>query len=123
MSEDEQPLSTSERFCYSVFNGADYLIKNIIGKYMFLFYTTTFAIPPIWIAFGQPLVKILDVVTDPLVGEWSDRTRSKMGKRALGAVWIYHLGHCLPHELDADRCHVLGSHADGSIHICLFLDL
>jgi GPH family glycoside/pentoside/hexuronide:cation symporter len=81
MSEEEQPLSTSERICYSVFNGADYLIKNIIGKYMFLFYTTTFAIPPIWIAFGQPLVKLLDVVTDPLVGEWSDRTRSKMGKR------------------------------------------
>ena len=77
----EAPLTTRERICYSVFNGADYLIKNIIGKYMFFFYTTTFAIPPLWIAIGQPLVKLLDVVTDPLVGEWSDRTRSKMGKR------------------------------------------
>ncbi len=78
---ENEPLTTRERVCYSMFNGADYLIKNIIGKYMFFFYTTTLAIPPIWIAFGQPLVKLLDVVTDPLVGEWSDRTRSKMGKR------------------------------------------
>lgn len=77
----EQPLTTSERICYSVFNGADYLIKNVIGKYMFFFYTTSLAIPPLWIAIGQPLVKLLDVVTDPLVGEWSDRTKSKMGKR------------------------------------------
>ena len=31
----EQPLTTRERLAYSMFNGADYLIKNIIGKYMF----------------------------------------------------------------------------------------
>ncbi len=77
----EAPLSTRERFAYSLFNGADYLIKNIIGKYMFFFYTTTFAINPLWLALWQPVLKILDVVTDPLVGEWSDRTRSRMGKR------------------------------------------
>ena len=70
-----------ERVRYCLFNGADYLIKNIIGKYMFVFYTTTLGVPPIWIAIGQPVIKLLDVVTDPLVGEWSDRTRSKMGRR------------------------------------------
>ena len=32
---EDEPLTTRERVCYSVFNGADYLIKNIIGKYMF----------------------------------------------------------------------------------------
>ncbi len=80
-TDADAPLTTRERVCYSVFNGADYLIKNVIGKYMFYFYTTTLAIPPLWIAIGQPLVKLLDVVTDPLVGEWSDRTKSKMGKR------------------------------------------
>ena len=77
----EAPLSTRERLAYSLFNGADYLIKNIIGKYMFFFYTTTFAVNPLWLALWQPVLKILDVVTDPLVGEWSDRTRSRMGKR------------------------------------------
>ena len=64
-----------------MFNGADYLIKNIIGKYMFFFYTTTLAVNPLWLAFFQPALKILDVITDPLVGEWSDRTKSRMGKR------------------------------------------
>ncbi len=77
----EQPLTTRERLAYSMFNGADYLIKNIIGKYMFFFYTTTFAVNPLWLAIFQPALKILDVVTDPLVGEWSDRTKSRMGKR------------------------------------------
>jgi len=79
--ETSAPLSTRERLLYSTFNGADYLIKSIIGKYMFFFYTTTFAVNPLWLAFWQPALKLLDVLTDPLVGEWSDRTRSKMGKR------------------------------------------
>ena len=77
----EAPLTLRERFAYSMFNGADYLIKNIIGKYMFFFYTTTLAVNPLWLAFFQPALKILDVITDPLVGEWSDRTKSRMGKR------------------------------------------
>ena len=83
----ERRLTFGEKVRYSLFNGADYLLKNIIGKYMFFFYTTTFAIPPLWIAIGQPLVKLLDVATDPLVGEWSDRTRSKMGKRRPWILW------------------------------------
>lgn len=80
-SPDDDVITTKERLLYSLFNGADYLIKNIVGKYMFFFYTTTFAINPLWLAFWQPALKILDVVTDPLVGEWSDRTRTKMGRR------------------------------------------
>jgi hypothetical protein len=50
-------LSTRERIAYSVFNGADLLIKNLIGKYLFFFYTTTLGVNPLWIAVGQPLVK------------------------------------------------------------------
>lgn len=79
--ETAPTMRLRERLAYSTFNGADYLIKNVIGKYMFFFYTTTFALNPLWLAFWQPFMKILDVVTDPLVGEWSDRTKSKMGKR------------------------------------------
>ena len=77
----QKEMTFWERVRYCVFNGADYLIKNIIGKYMFVFYTTTLGVPPVWIAIGQPVIKLLDVVTDPLVGEWSDRTQSKMGRR------------------------------------------
>jgi GPH family glycoside/pentoside/hexuronide:cation symporter len=79
--EPADTLTTRERLAYSAFNGADLLIKNIIGKYMFFFYTTSLGVPPLWIAIGQPLVKLLDVVTDPMVGEWSDRTRHPMGRR------------------------------------------
>ncbi len=86
-SAPERVITTRERIAYSVFNGADLLIKNLIGKYLFFFYTTTLGVNPMWIAIGQPLVKILDVATDPLVGEWSDRTRSKMGRRRPWILW------------------------------------
>jgi hypothetical protein len=33
--DNPAPLCTRERLLYSTFNGADYLIKSIIGKYMF----------------------------------------------------------------------------------------
>ena len=92
-AEQKTPeVGVREKIAYSLFNGADYLVKNVIGKYMFFFYTTSLAIPPLWIAIGQPLVKLLDVITDPLVGEWSDRTKSRMGKRRpwilVGAVTL-----------------------------------
>jgi hypothetical protein len=51
--DNPAPLCTRERLLYSTFNGADYLIKSIIGKYMFFFYTTTFAINPLWLTFGN----------------------------------------------------------------------
>ena len=74
-AEQKTPeVGVREKIAYSLFNGADYLVKNVIGKYMFFFYTTSLAIPPLWIAIGQPLVKLLDVITDPLVGEWSHPT-------------------------------------------------
>jgi len=89
---DHTVMTIKERVAYSAFNGADYLVKNVIGKYMFFFYTTTFAVNPLWLAFWQPFMKILDVVTDPLVGEWSDRTKSRMGKRRpwilIGAITL-----------------------------------
>ena len=66
-------ITTRERVLYSLFNGADYLIKNIIGKYMFFFYTTTFAINPLWLAVWQPALEILDVVTGP--AHWEHRHR------------------------------------------------
>jgi len=34
---NERPLSVSERIYYRAFYGADYLIKHIIGKYLWLY--------------------------------------------------------------------------------------
>ncbi|MGH9895679.1 MAG: MFS transporter, partial [bacterium] len=45
------------------------------------FYTTTYKVPPYWFAFAQPCLKLFDVITDPLIGQISDNTKSRWGRR------------------------------------------
>jgi GPH family glycoside/pentoside/hexuronide:cation symporter len=54
-----------------------------------LFYITTYGIRPLWIALARPVLKGLDVITDPLLGQLSDNTRSRMGRRR---PWVLYGG-------------------------------
>jgi GPH family glycoside/pentoside/hexuronide:cation symporter len=46
-----------------------------------LFYSTAYMIPVLWFALAQPVLKIIDTITDPLIGYISDRTRTRWGRR------------------------------------------
>lgn len=92
-------LSTREKLDYSVFRFADVLAMTNMAQFVQVYWTIVWRIPPAWLAVVQPTLKLIDVVTDPLVGHLSDGTRSRLGRRrpwilwggvALAAVfWIY----------------------------------
>ena len=82
-------LSRTTLVNYSAFRFADILVMQTVGSFLRLFYVTTYAIDPLWIAFVHPLLKGFDVVTDPILGQLSDNTKSKMGRRR---PWVLYGG-------------------------------
>lgn len=74
-------LSLSAILSYSAFAFAYRLVLQTSSAFLVLFYTTTYLIPPAWIAAAHPLLKALDVGFDPLIGQLSDNTRSRLGRR------------------------------------------
>jgi GPH family glycoside/pentoside/hexuronide:cation symporter len=79
------PVKT--RLSYSAFRFSDVLVMQNMASFVHLFYTITYHIPPVWLAGLQPVMKFLDVAIDPPIGQWSDNTKSKLGRRRPFILW------------------------------------
>jgi GPH family glycoside/pentoside/hexuronide:cation symporter len=77
----EGQLSHSTLIKYGAFRFADVLVMQVGASFLHFFYITTYGIAPLWILFARPVLKGLDVITDPILGQLSDNTKSKMGRR------------------------------------------
>lgn len=81
MAADAPPLSRGTRISYGVgaiANG----IKNVaFSAYLMFFYNQVVGVPAAIVSSALALTLVLDAVMDPLVGRWSDLTRSRWGRR------------------------------------------
>lgn len=81
MAADAPPLSRGTRISYGVgaiANG----IKNVaFSAYLMFFYNQVVGVPAAIVSTALALTLVLDAVIDPLVGRWSDLTRSRWGRR------------------------------------------
>jgi len=66
-----------------VFGGGSFNIVNFLYPG---FLALTVGISPYWIGFVMLVARIWDAITDPIMGNISDRTKSKMGKRRIYLV-------------------------------------
>ena len=74
-------LNFRTKFFYG-FGSISFGIKNNGFSYFVLFvYSSVLGLPPWMAGLALNLVLIADAITDPLVGYYSDRTRSKLGRR------------------------------------------
>ena len=74
-------LNFRTKFFYG-FGSISFGIKNNGFSYFVLFVYSSVLGLPAWMAgLALNLVLIADAITDPLVGYYSDRTRSKFGRR------------------------------------------
>ena len=81
--EDTKPknLSFATKFFYG-FGSISFGIKNNGFSYFVLFvYTIAFGLEPWMAGLALNLILVADAITDPLVGYYSDRLRSKWGRR------------------------------------------
>jgi GPH family glycoside/pentoside/hexuronide:cation symporter len=77
----EGELSWTTLFSYGAFRFADVLVMQTVASFLNLFYVTTYGVRPMWIALARPVLKGFDVITDPILGQLSDNTKSRMGRR------------------------------------------
>ncbi|MHC4067329.1 MAG: MFS transporter [Planctomycetota bacterium] len=78
---NEGQLSRATLIKYGAFRFADVLVMQVGASFLHFFYITTYGISPLWILFARPVLKGLDVITDPILGQLSDNTKSRMGRR------------------------------------------
>ena len=73
-------LSWLQRIGFGSGDLAQNLIYQTIGMYLLLFYTNVFGIDPATGAVMFLIVRLVDVLWDPLVGTYVDKHSPKLGK-------------------------------------------
>lgn len=79
-SERLAKLSLREKSCYALGDLGFNLYWASIASFLAVFYTDVFGLPAAAAGTMFLLTKIIDAITDPLMGAVADRTRSRFGK-------------------------------------------
>jgi GPH family glycoside/pentoside/hexuronide:cation symporter len=66
---------------------ADNYIMNVLNMIFLVLYVQYFKMPPMLAATALAIPRFMDAITDPLVGNISDNTRSRWGRRRPYLVW------------------------------------
>ena len=74
-------LTTGTRVAYGASAFGENLAINSINQLAFAVFNLTLAVSPALVGVALALPRLLDLFLDPLVGGWSDRLRSRWGRR------------------------------------------
>lgn len=80
-------LSWRERIGYGLGDAGFNFYWAIIGSYLVFFYTDVFGIAPAAAATMVTVTKIIDAITDPIMGGIADRTNTRWGKFRPYLIW------------------------------------
>lgn len=69
------------KFNYSIGSAAETIISVAFNSFNFFFYTNLLGLSGTLAGLAITISLFFDAITDPLIGAWSDRFRSKLGRR------------------------------------------
>ena len=75
------PLTLSTNILYGVGSVAFGVHQTTLTSALMLFFNQVIGLPAAWVGATMMLTLIFDAICDPLIGEWSDHTRSRWGRR------------------------------------------
>jgi Na+/melibiose symporter-like transporter len=78
---NRQPLTLSSNILYGVGSIAFGVHVVILSSALMLYYNQVMGLPAAWVGAAIMVTLIFDAICDPLIGEWSDHTRSRWGRR------------------------------------------
>ena len=82
MSENKDlQVSNSTLFLHSAGSGVVGIKNVIFGTWVLLYYNQVLGLEPYLASIALGISLIFDAISDPLVGAWSDRLKSKLGRR------------------------------------------
>ncbi|SHI16239.1 glycoside-pentoside-hexuronide (GPH):cation symporter [Ferrimonas marina] len=81
-------VSAKEKIAYGLGDTASNIVFQTVMLFLTFFYTDIFGISPAFVGTMFLLVRVVDAVTDPLMGSITDRTQTKMGKFRPYLLWF-----------------------------------
>jgi len=75
------PLTLNTNILYGVGSIAFGVHDATLSSVLLLFFNQVMGLPATWVAGAMMITLIIDAICDPLIGEWSDHTRSRWGRR------------------------------------------
>lgn len=79
-------LTLKTKLAFGVGSAAEIIALYAVSSFALLYYNQILGVRPEWIGIAISLSLVLDGLTEPVVGAWSDRTKSKLGRRH---PWMY----------------------------------
>jgi GPH family glycoside/pentoside/hexuronide:cation symporter len=81
-------LKFREKVAYGLGDTASNIVFQTVMLYLAFFYTDVFGISPVFVGTMFLAVRIIDAITDPLMGALADRTQTKYGKFRPYLLWF-----------------------------------
>ena len=81
-------LTKREKVAYGLGDTASNIVFQTVMLFLTFFYTDIFGISPAVVGSMFLLVRIIDAVTDPLMGAMADKTKSRHGKYRPYLLWL-----------------------------------
>ncbi len=75
------PLTRSFKLAYGVGSMAEAVVISSTTQFLMLFYNQVQGLPSAWVGMAIAAGLAVNAIVDPIVGSWSDRTRSRFGRR------------------------------------------
>jgi len=75
------PLTLSANILYGIGSVAFGVHQATLTSALMLFFNQVVGLPAAWVGGAMMVTLIADAICDPLIGEWSDHTRSRWGRR------------------------------------------
>lgn len=81
------PLSLTEKAGYALGDVASNFYWRVFDVFLFIFYTDVFGLPAAAVGTMMLVTRLIDAVSDPLMGALADRTRTRYGKFRPYLLW------------------------------------
>ena len=81
-------ISIKEKIAYGLGDTASNIVFQTVMLFLTFFYTDIFGISPAFVGTMFLLVRLIDAVTDPLMGALADRTNTRWGKFRPYLLWF-----------------------------------
>ena len=75
------PVTVPMKMAFGLGSSAESIVITTTSSFLLIFYNQVLGLPPEKVGIALSLGLIVNALFDPLVGSWSDRTKSRLGRR------------------------------------------
>ncbi|MCW8877022.1 MAG: glycoside-pentoside-hexuronide (GPH):cation symporter [Kangiellaceae bacterium] len=87
INSENKPLKITEKIGYACGDMASNFYWRVFDVFLFIFYTDVFGLSPAAVGTMMLVTRLIDAVSDPMMGALADRTQTRLGKFRPYLLW------------------------------------